>query len=192
MYRTIRNIHLMIGLACCLFVLMYGVSAVQMSHNDWFGAKQTVVESKLAVDAAAAASPRALAAQLMRVHGLRGDIQRAKGDSQGYDVQIVRPGTVVEVHYTPGEDEAGVKTSKANFMGMLNRIHHVNGLWHEDVLLNVWGVFVGLVSLSLIALGGTGVYMWFKIYDERLFGGVILLIGLCAGLGLLVAMRLQG
>ena len=191
MYRTIRNVHLMVGLACCLFLLTYGVSAVQMSHNDWFDTKPAVEETKLSIDPASATSPRALAAELMRNHGLRGDIQRANTDDEGYDVQIARPGTVVEIRYQPGASEADVKTSKANFMGMLNRIHHVNGLWHEDTLLNVWGVFVGLVSLSLLALGGTGVYLWFKIYDERLVGGLILLAGLGAGMGLLIAMRLQ-
>ena len=192
MYRTIRNIHLMLGLACCLFLLTYAVSAVQMSHNDWFDMEPTVVETAVEVDPAEATSPRALARALMATYGLRGAIDRAADGEQGYDIRISRPGTLAEVRYTPGSTHATVKTSTANFMGMLNRIHHVNGLYHEDALLNLWGAFVGLVSLALLALGGTGVYMWFKLYNERLVGGVILLAGLGVGLGVLIAMRLQG
>jgi hypothetical protein len=191
MYRTIRNIHLLLGLSCCLFLLMYSVSAVQMSHNDWFDMKPSVKETRLPVDAAAAASPRALAQELMRAHGLRGSIERATAGEEGYDVRIARPGTAVEVRYKPGDAEADIRTSTATFIGMLNRMHHVNGLYHEDTLMRTWGALVGLVSLALLVLGGTGVYMWFKIYDERLIGGLILFLGLSAGLGLLVAMRMQ-
>ena len=36
MYKWIRNTHLLIGLFACLFLLMYGVSSVQMAHNKWF------------------------------------------------------------------------------------------------------------------------------------------------------------
>ena len=191
MYRLIRNIHLILGLSCCLFLLMYAVSAVQMSHNGWFDMKPTVTEARLPVDASAATHPRAFAAELMREHGLRGDIEQASEGEAGYELRIVRPGTVAEARYLPGAAEAHVNISKADFMGMLNRIHHANGAWHEDALLNVWGVFVGLVSIALIGLGATGVYMWFKIYDERLIGGLILFSGLAVGLGLLIATRLQ-
>jgi hypothetical protein len=128
---------------------------------------------------------------MMRLHGLRGEIERANAGEAGFDVRIVRPGTVADLRYTPGAAEADVKTSKAPFMGMLNRMHHVNGLWHESALMNVWGVFVGLVSAALIGLGGSGVYLWFRIYDERLIGGLILFGGLAAGIGLLAAMRMQ-
>ena len=190
MYRTLRNIHLFTGLACCLFLLMYALSAVQMSHNAWFDMKPTVSEGRLPVDASAAANPRALATYLMGKHGLRGEITRADGGDE-FQIQITRPGTVVEGRYVPGKSEAQIKTSRARFMGLMNRMHHVNGLWHDDALLNLWGGFVGLISLALLVLGCTGVYMWFKIYDERLIGGLILFTGLAVGLGLLTAMRLQ-
>ena len=42
MYRYLRNTHLFLGLFCCLFVLMYGVSSVQMSHNTWFPSRPSV------------------------------------------------------------------------------------------------------------------------------------------------------
>ena len=191
MYRAIRNIHLMTGLACCLFLLMYAVSGVQMSHNNWFDMKPTVTETLVPVDPSAATSPRALAAELMRAHGLRGEITRANAGESGYEVTISRPGTVVEARYIPGAPDARLETSKARFMGLMNRMHHVNGLWHDDAVFNVWGGFVGLVSLALLVLGGTGVYLWFKICDERLIGGLILSLGLFVGLGLLAAMRMQ-
>ena len=45
--------------------------------------------------------------------------------------------------------------------------------------------------LALLTLGATGVYMWFRLYTERVLGGVFLSIGLFVGLGLLFATRIQ-
>jgi hypothetical protein len=36
MYRLLRNTHLFLGLPAFFFVLMYGLSAVQMAHDTWF------------------------------------------------------------------------------------------------------------------------------------------------------------
>ena len=54
MYRILRNLHLFLGLFSCLFLLMYGVSSVQMSHNSWFRNRPavTVTEYSLSPDTA--------------------------------------------------------------------------------------------------------------------------------------------
>jgi hypothetical protein len=72
---------------------------------------------------------------------------------------------------------------------MLNRIHHIGGLWHEFNLVNIWAFFVGVVSLALLILGATGIYLWFKIHQERVIGTVLLTLGLGWGLILLVLIR---
>jgi len=62
-------------------------------------------------------------------------------------------------------------------------------LRHEDGRLNAWGWALALVSIMLLALGGTGVYMWFKLHTERAIGAVLLALNLMVSLGLLVALR---
>ena len=74
-------------------------------------------------------------------------------------------------------------------MEMINGIHHLAGLRHEYELLNLWGFFVGFVSVALFALGATGVYLWFKHYNERVIGMVLLGISLAYGLTLIVLVR---
>ena len=44
MYRLLRNTHLFLGIGAFLFLMMYGVSAVQMAHNQWFSMKPIVSE----------------------------------------------------------------------------------------------------------------------------------------------------
>ena len=74
-------------------------------------------------------------------------------------------------------------------MEMISRIHHLAGLRHEYELLNVWGFFVAFVSVALFALGATGVYLWFKHYNERVIGMILLGISLAYGLTLIVLVR---
>jgi hypothetical protein len=76
-------------------------------------------------------------------------------------------------------------------MGMLNQLHHTAGFYREQNITHWWAAFVALTSLALLTLGASGVYMWFQLYKERLFGGIFLSIGLSVGLGLLIVTRLQ-
>src|SRR5947209_3133115 len=142
MYRYLRNTHLFLGLFCCFFLLMYSVSSVQMSHNKWFDNKPRVTETEIAVHGVDA---RAVAAELMG-QGMRGELMAVAAKPTGANFRIVRPGTIYEVTWANGT--AKVRTNEANFMGMLNRIHHAGGLWHEFTLLNLWGFFVGVVSVA--------------------------------------------
>ena len=189
MYKTIRNIHLFIGVFSGLFLLMYGVSAVQMAHNRWFNMKPRVAVDQLALEPGQDARP--LAQALMDQHGVRGELSEPKRTPAGWDFRVVRPGTVYEVSYDQASGATRVRTSTANFMGMLNRIHHVGGVWHDFALTDIWGVFVGLVSAGLLGLGVTGIYMWFKLHPERLIGIVLLAVSLGYSVTLLVLIRMN-
>jgi|ERR1044071_1655520 hypothetical protein len=185
MYRILRNSHLFLGLFSCFFLLMYGTSSVQMSHNRWFNTRPNMAQSEMAVQGA---NPREVARELM-ARGMRGELTQvaAAKDGAGFNFRIVRPGTIYEVAWADGN--AKIRTSEANFIGMLNRIHHIGGLWHEFTLLNIWAFFVGVVSLALVLLGATGIYLWFKIHQERVIGTILLVVGLGWGLTLLVLVR---
>ena len=188
MYRYLRNTHLFLGLFIFLFVMMYGVSSVQMAHNSWFNAKPLVNESseKLApmLDA------RQAARLLMEKYGWRGELGQVTTRRDDLIFRVVRPGMVYEVTYAPVSGETKIKTNVANWIGMLNRIHHIGGFWHEYSLINVWAAFIAIVSVSLIVIALSGIYLWFKIHTERLIGGVLLAAGLIYGLGLMILLRI--
>jgi hypothetical protein len=190
MHRWLRNTHLFLGLFSFLFLLMYGASSVQMAHNSWFNTKPSVNESTVQVPGERAHDARAVARFLMDRHGVRGEIQQAQETEEGFRLRVMRPGTVYEVAYVRSTGEAKVRTNVANFIGMLNRLHHVGGLWHEFTLTNIMGVFVGMVSAALILLGLTGIYLWFKIYKERKIGAALLAVSLGYSLTLMVLMRI--
>src|SRR2546425_11024755 len=95
MYKLLRNTHLLTGLFASLFLLMYGVSAVQMAHNKWFDNKPAVIDSQAAL-AAGMTDDRAGARELMDHHGIKGDLAQERNNS----FRIARPRTAYEVTHS--------------------------------------------------------------------------------------------
>jgi hypothetical protein len=188
MYKWLRNTHLLIGVFSFLFLLMYGASSVQMAHNTWFNMKPTLTQSQAAL-AQGLDNPRDIARQLMDQGQVKGELQQILNKGQDFSFRVVRPGTVHEVDYSAQTGTAKIRTSVANLMGMLNRIHHVGGLWHEYTLTNIWAVFVGIISVLLVLLSLTGIYLWFRIHTERVIGFILLALSLGYSLTLIVLIR---
>jgi hypothetical protein len=192
MYQAIRNIHLLLASLSLPFLVMYGVSAVQMSHNSWFQMKPAVQERDFTVQAGQS-DARAIAREVMnREPSIAGEITNVQTNATGVSLRIVVPGTVHEVKYDPASGNAHVRTSVAGVMGMLNRLHHWAGFYHAPVPMKLWAVAVAIVSAALLLLGATGVYMWFTRRPERRIGVALLAVNLAFALVLIVLMRRAG
>ena len=182
----LRNVHLLLGLFCSCFVLMYAISSLQMSHNSWFPTKPIVTESQSKLPPHLDAR---VASRLLMDQGLLGEMMQVKLSDTNIQFRIQRPGTIYEIAYDLQSGQTQVKTNRVGLVGMLNRLHHINGLRHDYALLNLWSSALLFTSLTLIALGLTGICLWFKFHKERFIGGVILALSLPYGLGLILLMR---
>lgn len=192
MYKFIRSVHLLLASLTLPFLLMYGVSAVQMAHGAWFTMKPAVRESALALPPGLTDARAVARAVSERAAEVRGELTNIKAAAREISFRVVVPGTVHEVRYQPDSGQAHLKTSVAGVMGMLNRLHHAAGLWHEPRALRLWGAAVGIVSAALLLLGASGLYMWFTRRSERRLGAVLLGLNLVVVLVLLGLMRHAG
>jgi hypothetical protein len=192
MYQTIRTIHRLMASVSLPFLVVYGVSAVQMAHGTWFDVKPAVSESRLSLTPGLT-DARVIAREVVsHAPGVKGELTNVQKNAAGITLRLVLPGTVHEVQYQPASGEARFKTSVSGFLGMLNRLHHAAGLWHEPVTMKVWGVAVAVVSAALLLLGATGVYMWFVRRSERVLGAALLAVNLVVVIVLLGVMRSAG
>ena len=192
MYRVFRTIHLLLASFSVPFLLMYAVSAVQMSHNKWFTMRPAVHEEQLMLRAGET-DARAVARDLTRQRtAVRGELTNVQAGGNAIALRLVVPGTVHEVRYEPVSGATHIKTSVAGFMGMLNRLHHAAGVFHDLGVMNAWGAAVALVSVALVLLGATGIGMWFMRRQERLSGAILLALNLVVAISLLVMMRRAG
>ena len=193
MYRLMRNVHLALGLVFALALGVYLLSSVRLAHRSWFSTSPTVAEAAYPVDPVKALTPRALGQYLITEQGLRGEIARVQPSDDGlFRFVIRRLGTSYQVQYKPGSVTAQVKTNRLAFIGMLMSMHFSYGFWHEYGTINVWGAVLLLTSVALFAMGVSGIYLWFKTYEERLVGSILLAGGLAFAITLIVIVRVQG
>jgi hypothetical protein len=192
MYKIVRNVHLFLASISLPFLIMYGLSAVQMSHSTWFQLKPAVEERQVSL-AVGQTDGRAIAREIMdRERTVKGEISSIQPNDAGVALRIVVPGTVHDVRYERASGVARIKTSVTGTMGMLNRLHHWAGFWHEPVSMKVWAVAVAVVSAALMLLGASGIYMWFTRRPERRIGIALLAINVVFAMTLLTLMRISG
>jgi hypothetical protein len=192
MYKNIRTIHLILASFSLPFLIMYGVSAVQMAHGSWFQMKPTVQSSHVRI-APGLDDGREVARQVTSVAPhVKGELANVKSTAGGLTLRLVVPGTVHEVQYQRTSGEVALQTSVASMFGMLNRLHHAVGLRHETRTLNLWGIAVAVVSAALILLGATGIYMWFIRRSERRSGIILIALNVVVVVWMLAVMRSAG
>ena len=193
MYRLMRNIHLILGLAALLFLGVYLISSVRFAHGRWFERDLTTTKSDIAVTADLAGSPRKLASWLMDERDMRGNLmQIQRKDFGAYSMIIRRLGTRYQIEGAPDRTAVTVTTQRQGWAGMIAGMHIGHGFWHDYWLHKVWAALALLSSLALLLLGASGIYLWFKTYDERRIGTALLLIGSAWAVTSLILVRQLG
>jgi hypothetical protein len=185
-YNFLRHMHLILGLLLFWVVMMYAVSAVQMAHR--IRIVPVVTESD--VMATPGLDARPLAQELMQKNAISGEMGNVTPVSGGYRFPLNRAGGATQITYDRSTGKTHLRASDTGFWGVLNRLHHFHGLHNQTGVRNLWGWTVLFASLGLFALGGTGIFMWFKLYKERTIGLVLLGANVVVSVGLLVALRM--
>jgi hypothetical protein len=191
MFRLMRNIHLGLGLIFVVMALIFAVSSLVFIYRPWLNPKPTDRESAIRLPAETLASPRAAAQYLMTSHGLKGELRQIQQQGERVRFRIVRPGEAADVTYQQSTGEAKIKTRRFGTLEMLVQLHTNHGLWHDYLPSNLWAAISFLASVGLLALGVTGIYLWFSHHSERKIGGALLAFGLVFGVVTLVLTRLQ-
>jgi hypothetical protein len=128
----------------------------------------------------------------MAARGIRGEINAVQKTPAGFNLRVIVPATVHDIRYDRATGSTVVRTGVAGFMGMLNRLHHAAGMWHEHMPLKVWALVVGIVSFATVGLAATGLWMWWLRREERKLGLILLTANLTFSLILLAMLRAHG
>jgi hypothetical protein len=189
MFRLMRNLHLIFGLVFFVFALVFAVSSLVIIYRPWLPQSREDTERIVQVAAADAATPRALALDMMRNHDLKGDLRDIEQTEDGMRFVVMRPGTRAEVVYSRGSGEAKIESRRQGFLETLVQLHVNHGFWHDFLPSNAWALLSLLGSIGLFLLGATGIYLWFCHNEERVIGSVLLVVGLIYGITTLVLSR---
>jgi hypothetical protein len=184
-HRLLRNTHLIVGLLVSLFVLMYALSALQMAHR--IKLSPTITEQNVRLPAGM--EGRSVALLLMAHHAVDGDLGAIQATKTGFRFSVNRPGSLWNVTYESVSGKTHIHRENRDILGFLNRLHHLNGMSHDTAAMNAWGWALFLVSIALLVLGATGVYMWYRLHSERLIGSMLLAANLTFSLVLIALLR---
>ena len=190
MFLWMRNTHLILGLVFVFFALIFASSSLVIIYRPWLPDSRVDQTRTVQIDAANATSPRALALELMRNHGLSGDLRQVNESDDLVKFQIARPGTHALIEYVPGSSEVKIETRRWGWLEMFVQLHVNHGFHHEFLPASAWALLSLLGSIALLLLGGTGIYMWFVLHEERVVGSILLTLGLIYGLTSLIWSRM--
>jgi hypothetical protein len=190
MFRLMRNLHLIFGLVFFVFALVFAVSSLVIIYRPWLPQSRDDSERTVQVSAASAATPRALALEMVRNHDLQGDLREIEQTEDGMQFVIVRPGTRHEIAYSSSSGKAKIQTRRQGFLEVLVQLHTNHGFWHDFLPSNAWALLSLLGSIGLFLLGATGIYLWYCHHEERVIGSVLLVAGLLYGITTLALSRM--
>jgi hypothetical protein len=174
MYQKFRSVHLATALLSLVFLLAYAISAVEFAHRKWFGhPEQSKLETRRL--ASGVTDARVLAREW------RGEIESIDNSPGVLKFRVSTSlGRVFEVTYSIASGDATVKTTTVSFLTRLAWMHRSRG---------IWALVAALVSIGLLTLGATGIYLWFQNHKERWIGGFLVVVEVGITVGLIVSMR---
>jgi hypothetical protein len=185
-----RNTHLALGIGFFFVALLFALSSVVIIYRPWFsgGPERSSQTLRLAPGMEA----RAAALELMRSHGVKGDLRDVKEAEPETCFSIWRPGTHVEVRYRRDSGEATLDERRYSVSETLVQLHVNHGFWHDFLPANLWSLLSLMVSVGLLLLGVSGIYLWYKHPQERRLGNILLALGFAIPILALTVVRLQG
>lgn len=196
--RFNRRLHLYLAMALLPWFLMYGLSAMVMSHRgylsrligegvEWTPRFEKAYDGGLAMDADVAA---------------RRDFGRRVADDHdpgcNYRVSRITDGRIVvtcatffaatRYSYDVRERWLTAEHTRFDVDRILTRMHNQSGFQHDRFLPDLWAVFVDLVSLGFLIWAASGLYMWWKLPGQRGWGVVALFAGLACFVAFLLGL----
>ena len=187
-----RRIHFYLGLFLLLFIWLFSVTGLLLNTSTWtfaeFWPDRRESSFQRPVRPPTATADLAMAHEVMAQLEVAGEVSQTErsGDSREFEFRVNRPGRMLEVQVDWTTRVATVKEVRVNAWGIANTLHTFTGVprrgepdWQRDwILTRLWSLSIDAVSVGLIVLVLTGVYLWYRLPRKRIPGAIALVAGL--------------
>lgn len=179
----VRRTHLYLGLLCLPWFIMYGVTSLAFSHNEWFNNEGIVwTEEKtwpctLLVPEDSVV-PREVGAQLLEIAGL--EIKAFgvyRGGANQINVYLPEFWNARQLIYKIDKQQLALVTRPVPLNHMLSGMHARAGYQHDSVQNDAWALMVDLTAISFLLWVASGLYIWWKTPKMRTWGAIALSAG---------------
>jgi hypothetical protein len=188
-----RKIHVYFGLYFLLFIWLFAASGLILNHH-WEATQFYQTEEKQlsthAITVPKGADDQAIAQALAGQLGLRGEVAASARSEETPDLlkfQVGRPGTAFQVSADLAKASAEVEQRGPGAWRLLHTLHTFTGVSVRDETRQrnwaptwLWVIAMDALAIGLLAMVGTGIYLWWQLRARRTAG----LLALGAGVGI--------
>jgi hypothetical protein len=183
-----RKIHIYLGLFMLLFIWLFSVSGLFMNHPKWFHGKIERTPTDIPITYSEGLDEVALAKELRDQLELEGEIiLRAQRNPEKFGFMVMRPNKRFGVNVDLATNVATVNDVKSPSVGILGDLHTFSGvraIWNEPIqerdwiMTRIWSFSIDAVSIGLILIVISSLYMGLKIKENRQWAVVSLALGI--------------
>lgn len=184
-----RKLHNYLGLALLAFLWLFAVSGLVLNHSSWksaqFWKERRESTAMRSIHVPVGAADVAMAADVMRQLSIVGEIMETKRSPDGarFEFQVVKPGRVARVEAQLDSAHALVTNIQLNAWGVVDALHKFTGVRMDDpgrsrdwIFTRLWSGAMDVLSIGMIVLVVSGIYLWYRGDRARRRLGLLALI----------------
>lgn len=180
-----RRAHLYLGLALLPWFLVYAVSSIPFSHNEFF---QDLDKAKglpnwyprfdrsYEIEVPASGNLRPLGAKILADSGIEGAFGVYRQGPDQINVYVHSFWKSTQLKYFISSKRLVAEDKRFRWDHALTGMHAKGG-FENGGLHNLWAVLVDLVCVSMLLWVATGLLMWWKLPSTRVWGWVAVIGG---------------
>jgi hypothetical protein len=187
--RSVRRIHLYLGLFLAPWMLMYALSTMIMNHREFvtsfYPTKTPVLTKERELDYSrsfpADATLQQMGQQILSDIGLEGAHRVSGGkDDKPLVIERQHPLALRRITFAPKDGKLVIEREEFRGATFLERMHRRRGYQNPYPLEDTWAFTVDLTVLTMIFWAISGVWIWWELRSARVWGFI------SGGLGLLL------
>ena len=175
--RINRRTHLYLGLFLLPWVIMYGASSLLVSHPAWFRSEQQpawemLFEREYHHPINDQQDLREVAGEILKDIGMEGAFwtQRPKPGELRIDRFDFWGST--RLTYLIKDQKLRAERQQASWNQTLLRMHFRGGFLQTTFLSDLWAVMVDVVCISILLWIVSGLFLWWRLVQTRVWGAV--------------------
>jgi hypothetical protein len=184
-----RKGHYYVGLYFLFFLWLFAFTGLLLNHS-WkfaeFWPNRRVSKFERKVEVAPIGNDVDRAHDLMIRLGVIGEIEwtTVRPDSAAFEFRVNRPGHNFTVTAYAEQGRAVIEETEINTWGVMRVLHTFTGVRAGDernerdwFLTTLWVISMDAVSVGIVIMLLSGLYMWYGLPAKRKMGGAALMLG---------------
>ncbi len=169
--------HVYLTLFGLALILFFAITGFMLNHEDWFvplEPRTSTAEGIVPTSLLHPVDRLGVVENLRNDFGATGSMNSFREDEESIQVEFVRPGSRVVADIRLADGQTSVQFECRGWAAVMTDLHKGKsaGL--------AWGLIIDAVCILLLAIGLTGLVLWWSLKSRGKGGLIVILLGLTA------------